>query len=155
MTIRPASTSTVPRESAVRSDRPETAPGTPEGLRKRRVAWLVLAMAMMGLADLQLTLTYMGSIGMVELNPIARHMVSLGGAPQLVMFKLLTIALSAGLLYLIRWHRTAELCAWCSCAALLILTMHWVRYNEHVALQSSSTIAQLSSADHRWVTLPD
>lgn len=126
-----------------------------QAVRRRRVTLLALAMTLMGLADLQLTLTYMRSVGMIELNPLARAMISLGGAQQLVLFKLFTILLSAGILYLIRWHRTAEVCAWVSCAALLALTLHWARYTEHPPAAPGSTVAQLSSADHRWVTLPD
>jgi len=132
--------------------------------RAVRVTLLTAAMVLMGLADLQLTLTYMRSVGMVELNPIAREMIELGGSRQLVVFKLFTIAASAGLLYLIRTHRLAERCAWISCALLLVLTAHWVRYNEQVTTPeyAAATLAQLPGAvpagldlDHRWVTLRD
>jgi len=125
--------------------------------RRRRVALLVVAMVLMGLADLQLTLTYMRSVGMIELNPLARAMVDLGGAPQLIRFKLLSIALSAGLLYLMRRHSIAERCAWLSCAALLFLTFHWVRYNDRPVTPDSSVaaLAQIDVADHRWVAIRD
>ncbi len=130
--------------------------------RPARVTLLAVAMTLMGLADLQLTLTYMRSIGMIELNPIAREMVEIGGSRQLIVFKLFTIAASAGLLYLVRRHRLAEACAWASCAALLALTMHWVRYNDAVATpeHAALTLASLSSSDlvqldPRWVRLED
>ena len=130
--------------------------------RPARVTLLALAMILMGLADLQLTLTYMRSIGMIELNPIAREMIEIGGARQLIVFKLFTIAASAGLLYLVRRHRLAETCAWASCAALLALTMHWVRYNEAITTpeQAALTLASMSSGDlvqpdPRWVRLED
>lgn len=126
-------------------------------VRSRRVALLAFAMVLMGLADLQLTLTYMRSIGMIELNPLARAMVDLGGAPQLIRFKLFSIALSAGLLFLLRRHSLAERCAWVSCAALLALSIHWTRYNEHAASASAAgaVIAQLDISDHRWVAIRD
>ncbi len=126
-------------------------------LRPRRVALLAIAMILMGLTDLQLTLTYMGSSGMLELNPLARAMIDLGGAPQLIRFKLLTIAVSAGLLYLLRRHSIAERCAWLSCAALLLLTAHWVNFNAHAMSPegASAVLAQLDITDHRWVVIRD
>ncbi len=125
---------------------------TTEAVRPRRVALLALAMILMGLADLQLTLTYMRSAGMLELNPLARAMVDLGGAPQLIRFKLFSIAASAGLLYLMRRHSLAERCAWVSCAALLLLTAHWVHYNNNA---TAIGVASADLADHRWVAIRD
>ena len=128
-----------------------------DDLRRRRVVLLVVAMVLMGLADLQLTLTYMRSVGMIELNPLARAMIDLRGEPQLIRFKLLSIALSAGLLFLLRRHSIAERCAWLSCAALLFLTFHWVRYNDRPATPDSvvATLAQVDMIDHRWVAIRD
>jgi len=137
----------------------QSAPATTgaNNVRPRRVALLAIAMILMGLADLQLTLTYMGSAGMLELNPLARAMIDLGGAPQLIRFKLLTIAVSAGLLYLLRRHSIAERCAWLSCAALLGLTAHWVRYNAHATSPegAGAILAQVDLGDHRWVVIRD
>jgi len=83
----------------------------------------------MGATDLACTLAYATSIGMVELNPIARHMVQIGGAEQLVLYKLFTMALSSGCIYLIRRNPKAEWCAWFCFAVMLWLTIHWVQYN--------------------------
>jgi len=131
------------------------APARPAASRSLRVTLLAAAMLLMGLADLQLTLTYMRSVGLIELNPIAREMVEIGGARQLVMYKLLSIAMSAGVLYLLRRHALAERCAWASCALLLALTMHWVRYNDAAIENPAAAVAQLAAPDHRWVTLAD
>ena len=98
----------------------------------RRVTLLVLAILLMGLADLSITLTYMRSIGMIELNPIARHMVSIGSCDQLIRYKLFTMGLSCGVLYLLRRHPRAELGAWICAIVLLGLTLNWVRYNESI-----------------------
>ena len=86
----------------------------------------------MGLADLSITLTYMRSIGMIELNPIARHMVAIGSCDQLIRYKLFTMGLSCGVLYLLRRHPRAELGAWICTILLLGLTFHWVRYNDEI-----------------------
>ena len=104
--------------------------GMAGGMRVLRVNLLVVAALAMGLADLLCTLAYATSIGMVEMNPIARHMIEIGGADQLVMFKLFTMSLSSGIIYLIRRHRWAEGCAWFSVVVMLWLTIHWVQYNQ-------------------------
>lgn len=95
----------------------------------RRVALLLLATAMMGIADLLYTLTYMTGPGMMEINPLARHAVALGGTTMLIQFKLLTILMSAGILYCCRRHKTAELWAWVCVGVMFTLMMHWVHYN--------------------------
>lgn len=102
------------------------------GSGERRVGLLVIVIAIMGLADLALTLTYMKSTGMYELNPVARAMVAVGGEPQLIRFKLLTIALGAGMLYLLRRHRVVEPTAWGCAAVMCLLSAHWFAYNRHV-----------------------
>jgi len=124
--------------------------------RSRRVILLILAMVLMGLADLACTLTYMRSVGMVEMNPIARHMIDLAGARQLVLFKLFTMVLSCGLIYLLRFHRRAETVAWACTCVLLGLMVHWVRYNSE-APKMTNEIALLASGDANecWVVLDD
>ncbi|TVQ32307.1 MAG: hypothetical protein EA376_06580 [Phycisphaeraceae bacterium] len=147
---------------AVMIPRPGRAAGPDRGVscqspaaaaRARRVTLLVLAMAMMGLTDLGLTLTYMSSVGMLEANPIARAMIEVGGARQLVIYKLFTIALSGGILYILRRHRAAEVCAWLSCAGLLLLSAHWANYN--AALASASVDLGVLATDARWVHLAE
>ncbi len=102
------------------------------GSRERRTALLTLAIAIMGIADLILTLTYMRSTGMYELNPVARAMVAIGGAQQLVIFKLLSIALGAGILYLLRRRPIAEPAAWGCAAVMCLLSFHWISYNKQI-----------------------
>ena len=123
--------------------------------RARRVTILALAAATLGLLDLAFTLTYLRSIGMVELNPLARSMIALGGAGQLVRFKLFTIALSSGMLYLIRRRPGAEACAWISLGVLLILSLQWVRYTRLTEELGPTLIAQSATPDHRWVEITD
>ena len=123
--------------------------------RARRVTLLVLATATLGLLDLAFTLTFMRSIGMFELNPLARIMIGIGGAGQLIRFKLLTIVLSSGLLYLIRRRRGAELCAWISLIALILLSLHWVRYTHTTEELGAGLLADASILDHRWVLITE
>jgi len=126
----------------------------PRAARARRVILLVLAMTAMNLADLTLSLTYMRSIGMYEANPLAREMIAIGGADQLVRYKLFLTILSGGLLYLLRRHRFAEQAAWASVGVLLLLTMHWGHYNNEVVRQPHVDAAILS-VDSAWVYLGD
>ncbi len=123
--------------------------------RARRVTVLVLATALLGLFDLAYTLTYLQSTGMVELNPLARFMIAVGGAGQLVRFKLLTIALSSGLLYLIRRRPGAERCAWISLAALVLLSLHWVNYIQNAEKIGPTILAESALIDHRWIAITE
>jgi hypothetical protein len=127
--------------------------------RRWRVGLLLLAAALMGVADLACTLAYMRSVGMIELNPIARHMIAVGGAQQLVVYKLFTIALTCGSIFLIREHRRAEVGAWMCAAIMLALTLHWVRYNRDApSLTHELSFIALSedrALFREWVVITD
>ena len=60
-------------------------------------------------------------------------MIEIGEARQLILFKLFTITLSCGVLYLIRAHARATVGAWLCTLILAVLTMHWLDYNERVS----------------------
>lgn len=123
--------------------------------RARRVVILVLAAGALGLLDLAFTLTYARSTGMVEMNPLARAMIDLGGAPQLVRFKLLTILISGGALYAIRRRSGAEWCAWISLGILVGLSAHWARYSAIAEEIGPHLFAQAASVDQRSVVIAD
>ncbi len=122
---------------------------------ERRIVLLIVAMLLMGYADLALTLTYMQSIGMIEMNPLARHMIAIGQTQQLVMFKLFTMALSAGAIFLVRRHPIAEKAAWACSAGLLALMVHWTIYNRDVSSNTNELTLLAESADQceLWVKL--
>lgn len=126
--------------------------------RDRRLILLVLAIALMSLVDLSCTLTYMRTSGMIELNPLARQMIAIGQAPQLIMFKLFTTMLSCGALYLARRNPRAELCAWV-CAGLMVwLMIHWVVFNQnvHAFTDDLATLALTDGQyEPRWVKIDD
>ena len=98
--------------------------------RSRRIVLLILALVLMSLADLICTISYLTSVGMAEANPIARHMIAVGGIRQLVLYKAFTMTLSCGCIYFIRTRRGAELGAWACVAVLFMLMLHWIEYNE-------------------------
>lgn len=101
-----------------------------DAVRARRVSVLVLAFAVLGVADLALTLSYMGGIGLFEGNPVARALVVGGGAGTLASFKLLTIALSAVILFGLRTKRSAELAAWLCVAVMSLVSLEWRKYGD-------------------------
>lgn len=124
--------------------------------RARRITWLILAMTLMGLADLLCTLTYMRTSGMLEANPIARLMLDIGSARQLVLFKTLMMLLSAGTLYLARRHRVAETCAWACTLMMLALTLHWLHFNRSIsAFTNDMAVLAMSDGEFEpmWVKL--
>ena len=144
---------------------PATALNGPGGVRAQkaynarllRINLLLFGALAMGAADLACTLAYVTSVGMIELNPIARHMIRIGGAEQLVMYKLFTMALSSGCIYLIRRNSRAEWCAWFCFVVMFWLTMHWVQYNQIAPKMTGdfsvlACHADVSSADG-WVSI--
>lgn len=116
----------------------------------RRLMLLIFAIMLMSAADLFCTMTYMSSVGMLEVNPIARFMVSVGSAQQLVLFKLFTIALSCGALYLARRNPLSERVAWLCAAGLLALMLHWTAYNSSVSELTNEITTLALHGGHDW-----
>lgn len=124
--------------------------------RSRRIVLLILALVLMSVADLMCTVSYLTSVGMVEMNPIARHMIEVGGVRQLVLFKVFTIALSCGCIYLIRSKRRAEVGAWVCVGLLLSLMLHWLEYNavmQTLAPHFSSITLQGTTTNSDWIII--
>jgi hypothetical protein len=137
---------------------PEPLLSLAERMRCRRIGWLMLAMTLMGTADLLCTLTYMRTSGMLEANPLARLVLATGDAQQLVMFKALTILLTCGTLYLARRHRQAELSAWACTTMMLVLTLHWINYNRSVsAFTNDMAVLAMSGGEFEpmWIKLEE
>lgn len=144
MTVTPAAAAALGGAAAAKPGRP------------RVVVLLIIAIVLMGLADLGLTLTYMRGVGMIEANPIARYMLSIGHERQLILYKLSSLALCCGTLFLIRRHRKAERCAWLCTAIMVGLSIHWTRYN--AAMQSmhrEMTEVALAGSSEPWITLAE
>ncbi len=123
------------------------------GTRERRVALLVIAVLLMGLTDLLCTLTHMRGAGMIESNPLARWFAIVGGERELVVFKLWTMALSGGLVYLLRRRWQAEAAGWVMVGVMLALTAHWQRYN--ASASEVATIAEAMRGTPGWVRFED
>lgn len=124
---------------------------------RRRLALLICAIILMGITDLLCTLSYLTSVGLIEANPIARWVINNLGMAGLITFKAATMLFTCGALYIIRRHRAAERCAWICAVVLLLLMLHWVRFNQAIPTMSQEMIL-LALNEHAfpiesWVTL--
>lgn len=118
-----------------------------EAARARRIVLISVALVLMGLADLVCTLAYVTSVGMVEVNPVARHIINTSSsAGPIVLYKLCSLIFCCGALWLIRRHRVAELCGWLCVLLSLALSLHWVRYNAAIPSMSME-MALIASSD--------
>jgi len=131
---------------------PTSGPGP--SLRSRRVLLLLVATAIMCMVDLALTLTYVTSVGMVEVNPVARAVMALGSPAAVALWKIALTAFSVGVLFRFRATRTAEIGAWAGALVMLCLSLHWARYVASLTDYSSETAGLLlGEHDHRFVVM--
>lgn len=111
--------------------------------RPFRVLSLTLAIAVMSGVDLYLTILYVTHAGMNEMNPLARAMMEYQSPAILALWKTGTVAISVGILLLIRKQRSAELGAWVGCLVMGWLMIRWVGYIElSYGIDMETTIAQ-------------
>jgi hypothetical protein len=96
--------------------------------REWRVAFLIAMVALVSLADLYLTLTYLHNGGMAEGNPVARWVMSLGCPWLLVVWKVGLVCFTCGVLFTFRRRTSAEIAAWVCCLTMAWLTFQWSSY---------------------------
>lgn len=124
------------------------------GPRSRRVTVLLFGILILSLADLLLTLHHLRTIGMAEANPLAVWIVQeTGSAAVLSAFKLVTVALSCGLLYLCRQKRSSEAACWFALGILLALAIAWHRYSAMVATVDPLHLVHMPG-EAEWISLP-
>ena len=73
--------------------------------RAWRVLTLLVAVAAMSLGDLIMTLTYAQSIGMVELNPLARFLMQSSSPVYIILYKLGSVMIACLILFVARKTR--------------------------------------------------
>ena len=108
--------------------------------RETRVLSLLLAIAVMSLADLGMTLTHLTTIGMLEANPIARWIMEMQSPTLLVLWKLGTLGIASAILLKARRLTCGEVAAWICAAVLLWLMVRWSIYLDHIALLGSADL---------------
>lgn len=128
--------------------------GLAETFRARsfRVVLLLAAIGAMSAIDLYLTILFLTHTGMPEANPLARALISYQSPLVLAAWKFLTVAVCAGILYLVRHRRSAELGAWVGAAVLAGLMSHWVRFIDHSAVQHAEYVVVGAQIDRNWVS---
>lgn len=115
--------------------------------RADRVCILVAVAAILNLADLWLTVHFMQTTGMVELNPLARFIAG-AGTSGLAVFKGASVLTHAAVLAALRRRRSAEVGAWVSVLALALLTSHWLTYVGASSELTGRELAALACQDH-------
>jgi hypothetical protein len=90
--------------------------------RARRVGFLIIVLVGLSIIDLLLTLEYVRTIGMAELNPIAAWIMRQGSTAGLVAWKIGTVMMAATIIYSIRHRVRGEFAAWVCTLILTVLT---------------------------------
>jgi len=118
--------------------------------REWRVTALLVMVALVSLADLYLTLTYLQNGGMAEGNPVARWVMSMGCPWLLTVWKVGLVGFTCTVLFALRKKGSAEIAAWLCCLTMAWLTFQWNTYIRDVAneLHANPQLTQVSS----WVS---
>jgi len=129
----------------------------PLSSRRWRVLVLLTLVVALSAADLYLTVMYATTIGMSELNPLARALLRHGSVLDVVLWKLGSVVLCAGILFRLRDRRSAEIGAWIAFLALALLTRQWMAYtkiHETIAVMSPGIDYRMAAAQEpAWVEL--
>jgi len=119
--------------------------------RSRRVLILLSLIALLSGVDLYLTLLYASTVGMSEVNPLARGMMSSGSPLHLVLWKFATVGLCVGVLAWTRRALAAELGAWACTLLLAGLMWMWSAY----AYETHRIATVAGAIDYDWVAESD
>lgn len=124
--------------------------------RAVRVSILLIAVTIMGLADLAFTLNYVTTVGMIELNPIARMVMNLESPWAMVAWKLSLMVLSGGILFYYRRRRCAEVASWVCFLVLCGLTFQWSAFAQGTTGLGADYVQTMARvADPRFVVFLD
>ncbi len=115
-----------------------------------------MALAVMSFFDLVLTMTYLTNAGLLESNPVARLLIESGGHASVVLWKVLTVALSVFIFYVARKRLSGELGAVLCCAVLAWLMVRWHAYTDEAHTITGVITQQDTVSGYDWVSLnPD
>jgi hypothetical protein len=123
--------------------------------RALRVTLLLAATFLMGVGDLALTLTYVTSMGMVELNPLARYIMEHGSVKAVALFKFGAMTINGGILYMFRQRRIAEIAAWICFIVMASLSIKWDMYATHISDYASELHETSIVQDSRFVMMSE
>lgn len=121
--------------------------------RSARVVWLLCAIMLLSLADLQMTYVHLTTIGLGEANPIARLVMSAESPALLIAWKLASVCLACGVFYLGRTRPLAEIAAWFCVLVLVWLMLRWGAYSTEMARVCPNLHMVMQSEAGVWVTM--
>ncbi|MEL6328153.1 MAG: DUF5658 family protein [Planctomycetota bacterium] len=121
--------------------------------RACRVGLLLFAVVAMSVVDLLITLEFLTSVGMAEANPVARLVISTNSPVAITVWKGLTVASAALILWRLRERPVAELAAWFACLALAAVTVRWLQYTEITDEWGCMLAMAEDDITHDWVRL--
>jgi len=121
--------------------------------RGLRVGLLLASVAAMAGADLWMTLTYVTSIGMMELNPLARAVMLHGSPWLLAAWKISTSGFGVVALFCTRRSGYAEIAAWLCFAVMSLLTAHWISFNGQITNYAEELTALAGTNSECWVEM--
>lgn len=118
--------------------------------REWRITIILAMVALVSLADLYLTLTYLQNGGMAEGNPVARWVMSLGCPWMLAAWKVGLVGITCLILFLFRKRTSAEIAAWICCFTMGWLIFQWRSYIHDIdrEMHENPQLTEVSS----WVS---
>ncbi len=125
-----------------------------ERARGWRVVTLLIAIAAMSIGDLLMTLTFARSIGMVELNPMARFLMQAPSPAYIIVYKMSSVLIACAILFMARKTRVGELGSWLAFFGLLWLTIRWLEYSEAMVIITGHLHYFANVEQSNWVEMP-
>lgn len=121
--------------------------------RPTRVGALLVAVIALSLGDLYMTLFHLRSVGMIEANPLAREVIDLNSPYALSAWKLATVLVTVGILFMVRRTRSGEVGAWLCVAVLTWLTLRWMDYSDELFALPPDVAVEAARSDPNWVAM--
>lgn len=121
--------------------------------RGRRVCILLAPIALLSLADLWMTIDHLTQVGMFESNPIARAVMAQGSPTLLAVWKILSVALAIGFLFIARRKWIGEAATWLALCVLIWLMIRWAVYSDQVSMFNANSLAYIEQIDTNWVRM--
>lgn len=122
--------------------------------RGRRVCLLLAPIALLSLADLWMTIDHLTQVGMFESNPIARAVMAQGSPTLLAVWKILSVAMAIGFLFVARRKWIGEAATWLAVFVLIWLMIRWAVYSDQVSTFNANSLAYIEQIDTNWVRMP-
>jgi hypothetical protein len=121
--------------------------------RNRRMGWMLGVVAALSLIDLALTLGMMQTVGMYESNPLAVAVVK-HGPLALVGYKLMSMAVAGGFLWMARGTRIGQVGGMLGVVVMVALSCQWAHVLGSMAMgQDGGTEPEMGGA--KWVCLAE